>query len=145
VYIEEFKQSGLTQSAFCRKNNLHLATFSRWVRDLRNPIAQAPKKVLDFKEDFVNKSFGKDEAHFLPVQFMGHAVCPPSTVEEQKSKAELSKEGESVAQKLAVCASTPASVSLTIKGFCLDVPLDLAPDSSMATLKSLIHILHQLR
>lgn len=34
VFITSFKSSGLTQSEFCRKNNLNLSAFNKWLNKL---------------------------------------------------------------------------------------------------------------
>ena len=46
--IKQFKDSGLSQSEFSRRNDLNLKTFNRWIRnDARSTMASAFHKPIE--------------------------------------------------------------------------------------------------
>jgi hypothetical protein len=55
-YLDIFNKSVCTQAEFCKKHNLHLTTFNRWLTDKRVNLSAKITKIDD------------QEGHFVPLQ-----------------------------------------------------------------------------
>ena len=54
AYLDVFQESGCTKTEFCKKHNLHLITFKRWLND-------------SVKASLKNRKIDDQEGHFLPL------------------------------------------------------------------------------
>ena len=112
TYVEQFKQSGLTQTAFCNQRNLKCKTFNKWIHSASRDSSP---------NDFMTPPFtSQEQGHFVPIHLVGDVPCDSS---ETNRSAVLSLKG---------------------KGFCLELPLEVSPDTNLGRVQSVIHILHSL-
>lgn len=65
--LERFKQSGLKQGEFCRRENLHESSLSWWARELRERPGRLSKKAN------ARKPRRRGRSTFVPVQIVAAA------------------------------------------------------------------------
>jgi hypothetical protein len=137
AYLEQFYQSGLTQTAFCRQQGLVFKTFNKWLKDSK----ATPAKLHQFKSPAVNSEEAThhfpneiapniSQAAFIPIHLKDTDVCAPS--KRQPPQLDCPKKPyESV-----LCFKT--------KGFCVTLSLDLSSEYGQVAMGSLTQALHQL-
>lgn len=118
AYVDAFRRSGLTQSAFCEQLKINSKTFSYWIKIEQDKI-----------DDALNVTAQPD---FIPIKVSDSADCF------------LSDDG--VFSQASSIPEPKASnvISLRIQGFCVDIPMDFGSKTTMTGVKSLIQILHHL-
>ena len=152
-YVDAFKASCLSQTDFCKTQNISFKSFNNWLRLSKisalkasstskysglcttNPASTRQSLISNDQagatEEFrpENELSAKARPHFIPVQLAG---C-----------AQVDK--DYFAQKSAPCKlEISHSVSIKTKGFCVELPLDLLAPKNAAGVKMLLDILHKL-
>ena len=153
AYVDVFKASGLSQTAFCKTQNISFKSFNNWVRldsqsRLKKCLSSSDSGAHYLKSAPLNQSLiSNDQAgateefrpendvapkvlpHFIPVHLAGCAQTEPDYSAQASALCELE--------------SSP-SVSIKTKGFCVDLPLDLLAPKNAGGVKMLLDILHKL-
>ena len=127
-YVDAFRRSGLTQTKFCAQLNINPKTFVHWVQSSLEHKSEKLKAAPIFTDDPNVDS----QPIFIPVKVMNTADC------KQTDK------GASSPASAIAAPEASSVVSLKIKGFCVDVPLNFVAQKNVNGVKSLIQILHQL-
>jgi len=126
AYVDAFKRSGLTQSAFCEQLKINSKTFSYWIKIEQDKIDDALK----------NTSIGAlnvtAQPDFIPIKVSDSADC---FLSDDGAFSQASSIPEAKASNV---------ISLRIQGFCVDIPMDFGSKTTMTGVKSLIQILHHL-
>ena len=130
AYIEQFHQSDLTQTAFCKAQGLALSTFSKWVRDAKGLLCDT--SVFNHLPNGVKTSKQPD---FIPIQLRDFECLDASlsALPDCNCKVTSSKN-----------APQHSALHLKINSFSLDISLDLATDYGQTALKHIVHILHHV-
>ncbi len=152
-YVDAFKASGLSQTAFCKTQNISFKSFNNWVRlDSQGRLKKCSRSndsgVPHLKSAPLNQSLMRsDQAgateefrpkndvtpkvrpHFIPVQLAGCAQTEPDYSAQKYTPCKLE--------------SSP-SVSIKTKGFCVELPIDLLAPKNAGGVKMLLDILHKL-
>lgn len=137
AYIEQFSQSGLTQTAFCRQQGLVFKTFNKWLKDSK----ATPAKLHQIKSPAVTSELAShhfpheisptiSQAAFIPIYLNERDVCAPSP----RQPPQLN------------CPKKPYESMLCFKtkGFCVTLSLDLSSEYGHVAMGSLTQALHQL-
>lgn len=152
-YVDAFKASCLSQTDFCKTQNISFKSFNNWLRlskinDLQasstsqysglctTSPASTTQPLISNDQSGATEEFRpendvapKERPHFIPVQLAGCAQTEP----------------DYYAQKSAPCKlEISHNISIKIKGFCVDLPLDLLAPKNAAGVKMLLDILHKL-
>jgi hypothetical protein len=152
-YVDAFKASGLSQTVFCKTQNISFKSFNNWVR-------------LDSQGRLKKCSSSSDSwAHHLKSAPLNQSLMrsdPSGATEEFRPENALLPKGRPhfIPVQLAGCAqvdkdysaqtSTPCeqeisrSIPIKTKGFCVDLPLDLLAPKNAGGVKMLLKILHKL-
>ena len=77
--VKKYETSGLSQKAFCEKNNLKLSSFSYWVSKASNP---SDKK--DYKEEFefASVSISQEISSAIAVEVSGISISVSADYDE---------------------------------------------------------------
>jgi hypothetical protein len=132
AYLEQFHQSGLTQTTFCKQQGLVFKTFNKWLKDSRARLVHSQQAMTHFKNGAVTTT---KQATFIPIHLNNAAFCEPSPPEPPESDCRGTSSKSAFHQSV---------LGFKTNRFSLDIPLDLATDYGQAALKNLIQILHQL-
>jgi hypothetical protein len=144
-YLEQFHQSGLTQTAFCKQQGLVFKTFNKWLKDLKLPTVKLPpiKSTgvdLNFINAFQNGAVATTkQAAFMPIHLNDADFCESSTPKPPDPDCSVASSSASLKNVF-----HQSVLGFKTNRFHLDIPLDLATDYGQAALKNLIHVLHQL-
>jgi hypothetical protein len=68
LYVESYKKSGLTMTAFCNENNLALSSFSKWLNRKTKKLTTFKPLSLSASPTPVNQSF---RGECIELQFEG--------------------------------------------------------------------------
>jgi hypothetical protein len=152
-YVDAFKASGLSQTAFFKTQNISFKSFNNWVRldsqsRLKKCSVQAIHGHIILNQPPLNQSLmrsdqsgateefrpendvaPKGRPHFLPVQLAGCA---------QVDKGYSAQTSTPCEQEIS------RSIPIKTKGFCVDFPLDLLVPKGGSHVKMLLDILHKL-
>jgi hypothetical protein len=144
-YVDAFKASGLSQTAFFKTQNISFKSFNNWVRldspgRLKKCSSSSDSGAHHLKEASLNQSLMRSD--------------PSGATEEFRPENALLPKGRPhfIPVQLAGCAqtSTPCeqensrSIPIKTKGFCVDLPLDLLVPKGGSHVKMLLDILHKL-
>ena len=86
-YYQAWRKSGLSQTQFCKENNLPIQTFSSWVRQTEKgpvprmsfvPLQVVPKEKIDVEK--------------IEIQFSNGVMCRMTDVSDTKKVVTLVKE-----------------------------------------------------
>jgi hypothetical protein len=67
-YVESYKKSGLTMTAFCHENNLALSSFSKWFNSKTKKLTTFKPLSLSATPAPINQSF---RGEYIELQFEG--------------------------------------------------------------------------
>ncbi|PJA03325.1 MAG: hypothetical protein COX72_05765 [Gammaproteobacteria bacterium CG_4_10_14_0_2_um_filter_38_22] len=118
AYIDAFRSSGLTQTDFCKRQNISFKSFNNWLRLHKKSILQ--DRVLPCDA----------QPNFIPVQLAACAV---------------SDDDGSLQTSTIPDAKLPSIIPVKINGFCVDVPIELLAPKNISGVKMLFKILDQVR
>ena len=116
AYIDAFKSSGLTQTDFCKTQNISFKAFNNWFRLHKNSIVPGSSKA---------KCLSQSQPDFIPVQL---ADCA------QVDELSPALPGEKL----------PSIIPVKIDGFSVDVPIELLRPKNVVQVKMLLNILDQM-
>ncbi|MDP3641146.1 MAG: hypothetical protein Q8R43_01760 [Alphaproteobacteria bacterium] len=153
VYVDAFKSSNLSQTDFCKTQNISFKSFNNWLRlskrsalqassnskysglcttnpaPLNQPLISNGQAGATEKFKPRNDVAPKAHPHFIPVQLTSCA------------QTEL----DYCAQTSAPCEQEISpSIPIKIKGFLVELPLDLLAPKGAVGVKMLLDILHKL-
>jgi len=120
AYIDVFKSSGLTQTDFCKTQNISFKAFNNWLRLHKKSTLQGSS---------VSKYSPPCQPNFIPVKI-----------------ADFAQSNEAVSLQASAIPGVKVSsiISVKIDGFCVDVPIELLAPKNVSGVKMLLNILHQL-
>ena len=121
AYIEGFRSSGLTQTDFCKNQNISFKAFNNWLRLHKKSILPSTSNV---------KYSAPSQPNFLPVQLSDYAG---------------SDNDGSLQTSTIPDAKLPSIIPVKINGFCVDVPIELLAPKNVTAVKMLFKILDQVR
>lgn len=127
AYLDQFHLSGLSQSEFCRRHQLKLPTFNKWLMDATNNDQAHDRCDLSLSAFSLLQVVDEDH-DITPVNITKSANIPPS-------KAAASPDIEDAPN---------APLCLKINGFCLDIPVCQTSPHLKETLMCITQILHTL-
>ena len=140
TYIAAFRRSGLTQTNFCKKFKMNPKTLSRWVNmELKNQSVDVAKSSKTPSNLDVAEESGLDDSLNIKAQ---PGFIPVNVVDGADFKSNEDHETSNPFERSA--SNNSAVISLKIKGFCMDIPMNFATQKNVTGVKSLIQILHQL-
>ena len=152
-YVDAFKASGLSQTAFCKTQNISFKSFNNWVRlDSQGRLKKCSSssdsgehhlKLAPLNQSLIcsdqsgateefrpeNALLPKGRPHFIPVQLTGCAQTEPGYSAQTYTPCE---------QEIS------RSIPIKTKGFCVDLPLDLLAPKNAGGVNMLLDILHKL-
>ena len=137
AHLEQFYQSGLTQTAFCRQQGLVFKTFNKWLKDSKaTPTKLDPVKSPSVDSEQATHHFPNEispnisQAGFIPIHLNDTDVYASSKHRPLQPD----------------CPKAPHQSVLCFKTnqFSLDVSLDLSTEYGQAAMNSLTRALHQL-
>ena len=120
AYIEAFKSNGLTQTDFCKTQNISFKSFNNWLRLHKKSILPSSTQ---------SNYSPKPQPNFIPVQLADcagsddYAFLQNSTIPDSKFSS---------------------IIPVKIEGFCVDVPIEFLAPKNVSGVKMLLNILHQM-
>ncbi|PIZ03491.1 MAG: hypothetical protein COY58_09095 [Gammaproteobacteria bacterium CG_4_10_14_0_8_um_filter_38_16] len=120
AYIDAFKSSGLTQTDFCKRQNISFKAFNNWLRLHKKSILPTTSNV---------KYSAPSQPNFIPVQLAACAV---------------SDDDGSLQTSTIPDVNFSSIIPVKIDGFCVDVPIELLAPKNVTAVKMLLNILHQM-
>ena len=121
AYIEAFRSSGLTQTDFCKRQNISFKSFNNWLRLHKKSILPTTSNV---------KYSAPSQPNFIPVQL---ADCSGPDDDESLQTSTIPD------------VNFPSIIPVKIDGFCVDVPIELLAGKNISGVKMLFKILDQVR
>lgn len=121
AYIEAFRSSGLTQTDFCKRQDISFKSFNNWLRLHQKSILPTTSNV---------KYSAPPQSNFIPVQVADFAG---------------SDNDESLQTSTIPDVNFPSIIPVKIDGFCVDVPIELLTPKNISGVKMLFKILDQVR
>ena len=140
AYLDQFHQSGLTQSAFCREHGLVLKTFNNWLSRSKSSTVSSFPFNSSVDTDQKRQPFHHEDAipkHpiFIPIYLNDTDVDEPSLHHPREPDCSVSL-SKNVSQARTLCFKTDR--------FSFDISLDLSTDDDRSVLTFVTQTLHQL-
>ena len=153
AYVEAFKASCLSQTDFCKTQNISFKSFNNWLRLSKRSTLQASSNskysgLCTTNPAPLNQSLMRSDQSgatekFKPENDVAPKAHPHFIPVQLTSCGQVDK--DYFAQKSAPCEQEISpSVSIKTKGFCVELPLDLLAPKNASGVKMLLNILHQL-